>query len=545
MKTGLSQSARLGQELRANPRLYQAMDMLYMPLLDLQQHLKQELLVNPFLELADDDEDAGAAADESSAEDADEDGDETVDAATDAATENVGDAADDSGVAADIDDATDGADGADDDLAGSDLADSITSTDTDVAGDDADRWDEVLQEGFEPTGAAREEHEEREYRERAAEARTDLADHLFEQVRMLELTPRMRILVEECIGHIGDDGYLGTTLEQVLQGVNALVTRAAESAGRDIGDLPLYTRAEVEEALGVVQSLDPPGVGARDIRECLLLQLRDAGQAESMAAALVRDHFDDLVAHRWAELARRLGVAPADVQAAADEIAKLSPKPGLAQANVPDHYVIPDLIVEKVEGEYLVFVNDGNLPRLRLSRAYRDVVRNRRALDAEHKEFIATKLNAAQWLIQAIEQRRQTMLKVMHFIVNRQRDFLDRGIQHLKPLTLREVAEAIDMHESTVSRVTNDKYAQTPRGVLPLKFFFSSGISTVDGEDVSARGIKATISQLVADEDPRAPLTDQAIVETLAGQGVQIARRTVAKYREQLGILSARMRKRV
>ena len=204
-----------------------------------------------------------------------------------------------------------------------------------------------------------------------------------------------------------------------------------------------------------------------------------------------------------------------------------------------------NLIVEKIDGEYMVFINDGNLPRLRLSRSYQALARDRKKLDTEQKEFIASKLNAAQWLIQAIEQRRQTMLKVMHFIVNRQREFFDKGIQFLKPLTLREVADAIGMHESTVSRVTNEKFAQTPRGVLPLKFFFSSGLATVDGEDVSARGIKATIEKLVQDEDPKDPLTDQTIVAILEKQGVQIARRTVAKYRDQLGVLSARMRRRV
>ena len=270
-----------------------------------------------------------------------------------------------------------------------------------------------------------------------------------------------------------------------------------------------------------------------------------SGQAESLAATLVRDHFHELIAHRWSEVSRRLGQSPADVQAAADLVAKLNPKPGLAKSGGPENYVVPDLIVEKIDGEYMVFVNDGNLPRLRLSRSYQALARDRKKLDMEQKEFIASKLNAAQWLIQAIEQRRQTMLKVMHFIVNRQRDFFDKGIQFLKPLTLREVADAIGMHESTVSRVTNEKFAQTPRGVLPLKFFFSSGLATVDGEDVSARGIKATIEKLVQDEDPKDPLTDQAIVAILEKQGVQIARRTVAKYRDQLGVLSARMRRRV
>ncbi|MEP7345055.1 MAG: RNA polymerase sigma-54 factor, partial [Gemmatimonadaceae bacterium] len=200
---------------------------------------------------------------------------------------------------------------------------------------------------------------------------------------------------------------------------------------------------------------------------------------------------------------------------------------------------------EKIDGRYQIYNNDSNLPRLRLSRAYQDIARDKKKFDTENKEFISSKLNSANWMIQAIEQRRQTMLKVMNYICERQRDFFEKGVQYLKPLTLREVAEHIGMHESTVSRVTNEKFVQTPRGVLPLKFFFSSGLSTTGGEDVSARGIKDQIEKLVTNEDPRNPLTDQAIVNILRDGGVNIARRTVAKYRDQLGVLSARMRKRV
>jgi RNA polymerase sigma-54 factor len=201
--------------------------------------------------------------------------------------------------------------------------------------------------------------------------------------------------------------------------------------------------------------------------------------------------------------------------------------------------------VEKIDGEYMVFANDTSLPRLRLSRAYREIARDKNKFKGENKEFISSKLNSANWMIQAIEQRRQTMLKVMHFIVDRQRPFFEKGVQFLRPLTLREVAEHIDMHESTVSRVTNGKFVQTPRGVFPLKYFFSSGLSTASGEDISARGVKAKIEKLVDEENPKKPLTDQAIVNHLKADGVNIARRTVAKYRDQMGILPARMRKRV
>jgi RNA polymerase sigma-54 factor len=311
---------------------------------------------------------------------------------------------------------------------------------------------------------------------------------------------------------------------------------------------------------------DPPGVGARDLRECILLQLRDCVFQELTQAARgveptparsrsswrrssltgsCCDHFEQLINHRWSEISKELSITPRDVQDAADEIAKLDPKPGLKYGSHDDNYITPDLVVEKIGGEYLVFLNDTNLPRLKLSKAYREIAKDKKKFAGENKEFISNKLNSANWMIQAIEQRRQTMLKVMNFIVDRQRDFFERGVQYLKPLTLREVAEVIDMHESTVSRVTNEKYVQTPRGVFPLKFFFSSGLSTSSGEEVSARGIKAQIQKLVSEENAAKPLTDQAIVNILKNEGIQIARRTVAKYRDQLGILSARMRKRV
>jgi len=501
MKAGLSQSVRMGQEMKINPRLYQAMDMLTMPLLDLQQHLKQELLVNPFLDLVEEDEDETGEA-------------ETTDEAA-AGTE-----------AFEVP-----------------LESAAPTPENDPRQQETD-WEEILLDGFDVSGP-REDRDEREYTEPVTVARGGLDNDLREQLALLDLTPRQQVLAEEFIGDINDDGYLACGLEEILHGINEEVRRTADDAGRDTEAVPYFTMAEAEAMLAVIQGLEPPGVGARDLRECLLLQLRDAPGDATLPRRILSDHFDELIAHRWAEIARRTGTTAQEVQHAADQIAKLNPKPGFAKSASLDSYVIPDLVVEKVDGQYLVFLNDTNIPRLRLSRVYQEMARDRKKFTPEHKEFIASKLNAAQWLIQAIEQRRHTMLKVMHFIVDRQRDFFEKGVQHLKPLTLREVADVIGMHESTVSRVTNDKYVQTPRGVLPLKFFFSSGISTDAGEDVSARGIKDKIEKLVKDEDPKDPLTDQAIVEILEQEGIRIARRTVAKYRDQLNVLSARMRKRV
>ena len=487
MKPGLNQSTQLRQELKINPRLYQAMDLLYMPLLDLQQHLKQELLNNPFLEMVEPEEEE------------EEEGGETEEP---------------------------------------------QNQEEEKAANDEIDWEGILLDGFD-AGGRREEHEEKEYYEPVTVDTRDLSDHLRDQIALLDLDPRQMLLAEEFIGNINEDGYLACPVEDIRLSINDVVVNAAEAAERDPDEVPVYTEEEVLRMLETVQGLDPAGVGARDLRECLMLQLRDAGLEQSVPYRLVRDCFDELINHRWSEISKRFGISPSDVQKAADEIAKLDPKPGLVYSDASDNYIIPDLVVEKIDGKYHVFLNDANLPRLKLSRAYQEIARDKKKFEGENKEFISNKLNSANWMIQAIEQRRQTMLKVMNYIVERQRDFFEKGVQYLKPLTLREVAEVISMHESTVSRVTNEKFVQTPRGVLPLKFFFSSGLSTTGGEDVSARGIKDQIQKLVENEDPKHPLTDQAIVNILKESGVQIARRTVAKYRDQLGVLSARMRKRV
>lgn len=497
MKTGLQQTTGLRQELKINPRLYQAMDLLYMPLLDLQQHLKQELLVNPFLELVEPDDDE----DESSES---EDGVEPQDLSEPEAP---------------------------------------AEPEPEKTGDDDIDWEALLLDGFE-TGGQREEAEHHDWHEPVTVSSLSLSDHLHEQLSLLSLSPRQQFLAEEFVGNINDDGYLACSLEEIGNGANELLKREAEDRGVE-HDVPEFSPAEIEAVLRVIQELDPPGVGARDLRECLMLQLKASGRQHTLAWKLVSEAFDELIAHKWSEVARRFTISAQDVQSAADEVAKLDPKPGLRFSAGNEHYVIPDIVVERVDGQYHIFLNDGNLPRLKLSRTYQEIARDKKRFDNESKDFIASKLNSANWMIQAIEQRRQTMLRVMHYIVERQHDFFERGVQGLKPLTLREVAEAVGMHESTVSRVTNEKYAQTPRGVLPLKFFFSSGLSTSDGDDVSARGIRDQIQKLVAAEDPKSPLTDQAIVEILQRDGVQIARRTVAKYRDQLGVLPARMRKRL
>ena len=516
MRHGLGMQTSLRQELRVNPRLYQAMDMLYMPMMELQQHLKQELLVNPFLELLEPEEE------------------EPTETKTEEEKENS------------------------------------------QKQDEMD-WEEILLNGFD-VGGTRAQFEAIEYTEPVTIAQRDLIDHLRDQLNLLDLTPRQQLLSEEFLGNIQDNGRLAAPLEVIVDSVNRLLRVHSnnqhppaedededqfEATGEDLhsaelapeavaepdaeppAGVELYTLAEAEEMLAIMQRLDPPGIAARDVRECLLLQLQDQGESDSMAFKLVSDAFEDLKAHRWNDLAKRFGVEPVDVQTAADSLARLDPKPGLKFSSGNEGYVTPDLVVDKIDDQYHVFLNDTGMPRLRLSRSYQEIARDRKKLTQENREFIASKMNSASWMIQAIEQRRQTMLKVMNFIVDRQREFFEKGIEYLKPLTLREVADVINMHESTVSRVTNEKYVQTPRGVLPLKFFFSSALSTSSGEDASARSIRAKLEKMIADENTSKPLTDQQIVHLFQEQGIKIARRTVAKYRDQLGILPARMRKRV
>ena len=486
MKTGLQQHAALSQQLRINPRLYQAMDLLYMPLLDLQQHLKQELLGNPFLELVESEEETEVPTAEETKEEKKE-----------------------------------------------------------TEGSEETNWEDILlDDGTDQGVPPRDMSEAREYVEPVPVETKGLSDYLREQVGMLDLTARQQLLAEEFIGNIAEDGYLGATLEEIVNGVNQVLKAHAEQSAREV-EPELYTLVDAEQMLRTIQKLDPPGVGARDLRECLQLQLEARGETETLAYRLVKEAFDDLKAHRWSDLGKRFGLDALEVQKVADELAKLDPKPGLQYSSGGDTYIIPDLTVEKIDGDYKVFLNDGGLPRLRISRIYQDIARDKKKFQGENKDFINQRLNSAHWMIQAIEQRRQTMLKVMNFIVDRQREFFEKGVEYLRPLTLREVADVINMHESTVSRVTNEKYVQTPRGLLPLKFFFSSGLSTTTGEDASARSIKAQIEKMVSDEDPKNPLTDQQIVEMFGHKGVKIARRTVAKYRDQLSILPARMRKRV
>ena len=475
MKHSLNLSLR--PALIMTPRLQQALKLLQVPTLELQQILKQEIMQNPLLEEVDDLTDNEDLAQENSPEEA------------------ANQEADDPGKEDPID------------------------------------WSEYMQEGsFDRAYIPQSEHSV-EFLEKIPVTRTTLAENLLEQLHYLNLQAGQMTIAEFLVGSLDDNGWLATPLEDVVQ----------------ITGRPLE---ECEKVLLVIQALEPAGLGARNLRECLLIQLEARSEKDSLPWKIIHLHFDHLVNRRFPEIARQLKCTVEEVQAAADVIATLNPKPGLQVSSEDPKYVVPDLIVERVDEEYVVLLNDRHLPRLRISSAYEGVLREMKKVDGKAgenktREYIKGKLNSARWLIQTIEQRRRTMIKVMNCIIREQREFFDKGIAFLRPLTLQQVARQIDMHESTVSRVCSGKYVQTPRGVFELKFFFSSGLGTEDGEDVSARTAKNTIKNLIDEEDKREPLSDQRIAELLHQQGLRIARRTVAKYREQLSVLPARFRRRV
>lgn len=349
-----------------------------------------------------------------------------------------------------------------------------------------------------------------------------LEKHLKEQISFMKgLSPEVRRIAEYMIGNLDEKGYLELALEQIAQTLKA--------------DLD-----EVEQALFVVQGLEPRGVGARDLKECLVIQLEYAGLKDSLAFAIVDRYLSELADGKISKIAAELQVTPQEIQKAADVIRTLDPRPGIHYHRDEPKYIIPDVTVEKVEGEYIILVNDSTTPRLSISSYYERLLKE----DGQAKKYIHDKMNSAMWLIKSIEQRRMTIYKVTEAIVKEQKDFFEKGIGSLKPMTLKEIAEIVDLHESTISRATNNKYVQTPRGVFELKYFFSSGLSTSSGEATSSESVKAKLKELVDQEDRKKPLSDQRLCELLNQEGISISRRTVAKYREEMGILSSAKRKR-
>jgi len=352
-----------------------------------------------------------------------------------------------------------------------------------------------------------------------------LADYLLWQLRLSHIDKVVIEAGEAIIGNLNDDGYLEGSLEEI--------------AG--LGPWKLET---VEAALAIVQQLDPPGVAARNLQECLLRQLEALGLADRLGAKLVTDHCYKLQNHKLPELARELGIALDDVVNEMKLIRELDPYPGRKYASKKAQYIEPEVYIEKIEGEYLIRFNDDGLPQLRINQQYRRMMENKETTK-ETRDYIKERFRSAVDLLKNIEHRKQTIYRVCERIVERQLDFLDHGVEQIKPMMLKDISEDLGMHLSTVSRVVNGKYAHTPQGVIELRRFFTEGMVNDDGEEVSTRIIKLKIKKMIEAEDPRDPLTDDRIATILAGEGQKLSRRTVAKYRDQLRIPGSRERRQV
>jgi RNA polymerase sigma-54 factor len=351
-----------------------------------------------------------------------------------------------------------------------------------------------------------------------------LSDHLLWQLSMQTDEPLMREIGEAIIGNLDDDGYLVATVDELSA----------------MGPWPTE---DVEKALSLVQRFDPIGVASRDLQECLLLQLRHLGMAGTPSERIVTEHMRLLQNHQVPELARKLSMSIDDLKQHIELIRHLDPKPGSRYNPSQSQYVIPDVYVVKVEDQYVAVLNEEGLPQLRISPVYRRLLDKSAENTDETRAYVKDKFRSALWLIKSVEQRQKTIHKVATSIINFQRDFLDHGIEYLRPLVLRDVANDIGMHESTVSRVVTNKYMHTPQGVFEMKYFFHSGIASSYGEAVSSVTIKQRIRKIIEAEDPRKPLSDSKIVSILQHEGLVLARRTIAKYREELKISTSNQRK--
>ena len=360
--------------------------------------------------------------------------------------------------------------------------------------------------------------------ESVTSTKTNIYSHLTWQLNMSNLDEAQREIGVHIIGNLDEDGYLASPLEEI-----------ALSAGRPL--------EKIEETLRIIQNFDPIGVASRDMRECLLIQARLQNLGGMIVEKLITDHLGDLEDRKFGQIAKKLSVPVEEVLAAVSILQGLEPKPGRSYSDEEAIYITPDIYVFKVGDDYEIVQNEDGLPKLRINSYYKEILRSKDSVSENAKTYIQEKLRSAAWLIKSIHQRQRTIYRVTESIVRFQRDFLHNGITSLKPLVLRDVAEDIQMHESTVSRVTTNKYVYTPQGVFELKFFFNSSISSVDGEAIASESVKEQIRNIIKTEKKRKPYSDQEVSEILRKMNTKLARRTVAKYRELMGILPSRKRR--
>lgn len=474
---------RLSLQLKQSPQQVLLSSLLQLPILSLEQKLKVELEMNPLLEI---DEEMEMV----------EEIDQEVEV---------------------VDDEVESKDGEDTD-------------DEDDAIDEFDKeeidWDAILND--EDTYDYRmPKDDSAEVFERPEVAQTTLPEHLLSQLHMTELSEKEQMIGEYIIWNISEDGYLTYSLDAI-----------AENLQVEPGD--------AERVLKVIQRFDPIGIGARSLQECLLIQLVDNECSVPLAVEIIRDHFDDFTNKRYEKIEKKLEITLDDIREAIEEITKLNPKPGEGYVLFHQNVIVPDLVVQRdEEGEYHISMNDWNVPHLRINNSYKKLLLDKKKSSKETRDYIRQSLESARWLINSIHQRRATIQRVMEAIIEKQIDFFDYGPENIKPMILKDIADEIGMDISTISRVTNGKYVQTEHGVFELKYFFSERIKSDAGDDVSNKIIKNFIKEMIDSEDSNKPYNDQKIAEILKEKGFQVARRTVAKYREQMMIPVSRLRRKL
>jgi len=503
MALELKQHLKLSQQLVMTPQLQQAIKLLQLSRMELVGLVQKELQENPVLEETlegDDDRPSDTG-----------DGGETADLAADASQK-------DGGLAETIADADAEARSGEVAEADREPTDAEKVADLD--------WQNYMD--ARPQTAVRESggDDDRPSIENTLTRRESLGDHLLWQLQLSDFPLEEDIAARFIIGNIDDKGYLAATLEELSRQSGI----AEEVVGR---------------ALSRVQEFDPTGVAARDLRECLRIQARTLEIHDPLVHRILDEQLESLIKRDFRGVARALGVTIEEVAEASHVIGRLEPRPGRAFGGDEPVYIVPDIYVHRIGDEFHVVLNDDGLPRLRINGLYRDVLAKGNPASKDTKEYVHDKVRSAMWLIKSIHQRQRTIYKVMQSIIKHQRDFFEKGINFLKPLNLRDVADDIEMHESTVSRVTTNKYTHTPQGIFELKYFFNSSINRVDGDAVASESVKERIRRLITNEDPRRPLSDQRIAEMLRVANIDIARRTVTKYRESMNMLSSTKRREV
>jgi RNA polymerase sigma-54 factor len=511
MAQGLQLSQRLTQSLVLAPQLQQSLALLQAPTLELKALVEQELQQNPVLEESATEESEIA---EKEASDSDKDSEKETESAESAETAESQESESDS----DFDSASEKA---------------VAEGEREPADDFEAEFERLVQLDQEwrdhfsqtnlPIKASAEEEEKRQFMFDSLVVGTSLQETLLTQVRESSLAEDQWPIAEMLIGNIDEYGYLKASVEELTGSTGVPSDR-------------------ILSVLKVIQTFDPAGVGARDLRECLLLQLERAGQKNTLEYRIVDEYMDALGKRRIPEIARGTGQSVDDVQAALERIARLEPRPGRAFLPDNDQYILPEVFVQKVGDDFSVTTNNEHIPHLRISNTYKDLM-SQRENSAEVRNYIREKIRAGKFLIKSLHQRQQTIMNIAKEIVRRQREFMEKGVAFLKPLTMVQVAEVVGVHETTVSRAVSGKYMQTPQGLFEMKYFFTAGIQTASGDGLSNTSVKDMISDIFKKEDPTKPLSDQEVVKMLQERGIVIARRTVAKYRTELNILPSNLRK--